>query len=187
MSNQITSIGLHLSALETVKALFLATFTRPLEERFLNFTLDVANSRMTISAKTESQEGESSLYRGVAQFLYVKASLNVVVPHPLAVEFPYPMTFRQLRSQLLTRYNFLVEEGELALSANGPGLLDDTLISQPLASEYVQLRLYATVTSGRFTAGSSMGLIVLQPQRRVPLTALVDVNAPDVLNVLAAK
>lgn len=187
MSNPTAPCSLGVSALEAAKQQFRAVFTRPLLEQFVTFSLDTAASQLVIAARTESDSGEASSYRGSYRWTYVKVNLATVLPHPLALETPYPMSFRQLRAQLQARFGVHLEEGEFALTAGGTGLQDDDNVNAELGSSYAQLRLYALPSSGRFVAGSSFGLIFVQPQRRVPLTAVLDLNAPGVLSPLAAQ
>lgn len=182
MSNQISDLGR--SALEAVQSLFLSLFTRSLDTRFLDFSLDVGRAELVINSKEESSSGEVGIYKGSYRWPYLKADLAAVVPHPLAVEVSYPLTFRQLRTQLLTRYQIAMEEGELALMVDGVGLMDDDNIATPLLNQYGQFHLYATAQSGRFVAGSRMSLIFLQPGKRVPLRALFDVKSPNMLGAL---
>lgn len=184
MSNQITDLGR--SALEAVVALFLNVFTRPLNQSFVEYSLDVATSELVITSKEESASGEVGIYKGSFRWPYIKANLSTVLPHPLAVELAYPLTFRQLRAQLLTRYQIAFEEGELATSVGGPGLMDNDVISTPLINQFGQFHLYATAQSGRFVAGSRMSLVFLQPGSRIPLRALFDTKQTDMLGTLVA-
>lgn len=184
MSNQISDLGR--SALEVVVGLFLNVFSRPLNQNFVEYSLDVATSELVITSKEESSSGEVGIYKGSYRWPYLKANLNTALPHPLAVELAYPLTFRQLRAQLLTRYQIAVDEGELALTVGGEGLEDNDTINVPLLNQYGQFHLYATAQSGRFVAGSRMTLIFLQPGSRLPLRALFDTKQPAVLDVLVA-
>ncbi len=186
MSNLAQIIDLGKSALDAVIALFFTHFTRPLDSRFVDFSLDVNSSELIITSKEESSSGEVGIYRGQYRWPYQKADLSLVIPHPLAIQAEYPMTFRQLRSQLLTRYQIVLEENEVSLANGGPGLTDDDNIATPLINQFGQFHLYATENSGRFQAGTRMTLIFIQPGRRIPLRALFDVRAPDALGVLAA-
>ena len=187
MSNPSPRSLLSRSSLEAVKEQFLALFTRPLRTEFIDFSLDAPQSQLILTARAESDSGEASTYRGSYRWTYVKANLATVLPHPLAVEHVYPMTYRQLRSQLRSRYGLHLEEHELAETNGGVGLVDDSIIDVPLAETYIQLHLYATPQSARFVTGSTLRLLLIQPHRRVPLTALLDHNAPQALNVLAAR
>ncbi len=186
MSNLSQIIDLGKTALDAVISLFYLHFTRTLDPRFVNFSLDVQNSELIITSRDESSSGEVGIYRGEYRWPYAKANLSLVCPHPLVVQAEYPMTFRQLRSQLLTRYQIVLEEGEFSLTNGGAGLMDDDNIATPLINQYGQFYLYATAQSGRFQAGSRMTLIFIQPGRRVPLRGLFDLKAPNVLGELAA-
>lgn len=186
MSNPSPIRQLGVSALEAVTGLFLASLTRPLNTDFVQFELDVTSGQLVIAARSESDGGVAGTYRGSYRWDYRKANLNLVIPHPLAVEVQYPLTFRQLRTQVMSRYGIYLEEKEFSLTDGGPGLEDDDILNTPLLNEYGQFRLYATDQSGRFVAGSSFALIFLQPHTRVPLRGLFDVNNPNPLGVLAA-
>lgn len=179
--------GLGKTALEAVKAMFLAVFSRPLNTNFVNFQLDVSSGELIVSARDESDSGEVGIYRGIFRWPYTKASLNVACPNPLAVEVEYPLTFRQLRAQLVSRYDLVLEENEVSLTNGGAGLLDDSILATPLMNEYGQFRLYATATSGRFVAGTYLSLIFIQPHTRIPLRALFDFKSQGALGVLAAR
>lgn len=185
MSNAINGLGK--TALEAAKAMFLAVFSRPLNTNFVNFQLDASSGELIVSARDESDSGEVGIYRGVFRWPYNKVSLNTVCPNPLVVEVEYPLTFRQLRAQLLARYDFVLEENEVALTNGGVGLMDDNHLATPLMNEYGQFRLYATGASGRFVAGTYLSLIFIQPNSRVPLRALLDFRSQGALGVLAAR
>jgi hypothetical protein len=175
MSNSTnTPTDLWRPALDMIVDLFFATFMRPINRDFVEFSLDVATSELVITSKEESASGEVGIYKGSYRWPYLKANLSLVLPHPLAVEVAYPLTFRQLRQQLLTRYQINLEEGEVALTVGGPGLMDNDNITTPLINQYAQFHLYATAQSGRFQTGSRMSLIFLQPGGRVPLRGLLD-------------
>lgn len=184
MSNQVTDLSR--SALEAVVSLFLSVFTRQLDVNFVDFALDVGTAELVITSREESASGAVGIYKGAYRWPYLKADLSTVLPYPLAVETAYPLTFRQLRAQLLTRYQISLEEGEVALTVGGAGLMDDDVISTPLLNQYGQFYLYATSQSGRFVAGTRMSLIFLQPGRRVPLRALFDTKHTSLLDPLVA-
>lgn len=184
MSN---TIGLGKTALEAVKAMFLAAFSRTLNTNFVHFQLDASSGELIIAARDESDSGEVGIYRGVFRWPYNKASLNVACPNPLVVEIGHPLTFRQLRMQLQSRYDILLEENDVSLTVGGAGLLDDSILATPLMNEYGQFRLYATAASGRFLAGTYLSLIFIQPHTRVPLRALFDFKSQDALGILAAR
>lgn len=184
MSNLSPISALGRSALEAVKNLFLAVFTRPLDQRFIDYSLDASRSELVITSKEESDSGEVGIYRGAYRWPYKKANLDTILPYPLALTVEYPLTFRALRAQLLSRFEILLEENEFALTVNGTPLVDDSLVATPLMNQYGQFYLYATANSGRFVAGSKLQLIFLQPSKRIPLRALFDLKAPDGLGVL---
>lgn len=187
MSNPSPVSQLGTTAIEAVKALFYSVFTRTLDARFVDFSLDAAASELVIVSKDESSDGQVGRYRGSYRWPYTKANLNSLVPYPLAVQAEYPMTFRQLRSQLMTRYNIFLEENEFSLTTgNNVGLVEDSVLATPLMNAYGQFSLYATVNSGRFVAGSSLTMIFVQPNRRIPLRALFDLKAPNILGELAS-
>lgn len=175
------------TALEVVVELFLSILTRPLRREHLRFELDTATSELVITALDSTASGEAGIYKGTTRWPYVKADLALVMPHPLAVEVSYPLTFRQLRAQMLSRYDFLLEENEFALKPNGAGLMDDSNIATPLINQYGQFHLYATEQSGRFKAGSKITLIFIQPGRRIPLRGLFDVETGDILKALTGQ
>ncbi len=184
MSNLSPISALGRTALEAVKNLFLAVFTRTLDTRFVDFSLDAQRSELVITSKEESDSGEVGIYRGVYRWPYGKANLDSILPYPLAVQVEYPLTFRSLRAQLQSRYQIYLEENEFALTVGGTPLVDDSLLDSPLQNQYGQFRLYATTNSARFTAGSTLQLIFIQPTKRVSLRTLLDIKAPDGLGVL---
>lgn len=184
MSNLSPISAMGRTALEAVQNLFLAVFTRPLDTRFVDFSLDTRSSELVITSKEESDSGEVGIYRGAWRWPYRKANLDSVLPYPLAVQVEYPLTFRALRAQLLSRYQILLEENEFALTVGGTPLVDDSLVAAPLMNQYGQFYLYATESSGRFMAGTKLQLVFLQPTKRVPLRALFDLKAPDALGAL---
>lgn len=187
MSNPFQKALLSMTSLEAVIALFYSFFNRPLDERFIQLSLDKENSELIIASKDESTDGQVGGYRGSYRWKYRKANLSVTCPNPLAIQIEYPTNFRELRNRLLSRYQFLLEENEFSLSPNGVnGLTDDSTINIDLLEEYGQLKLFATANSGRFLLGTELTLIVLQPNERMPLRALLDVRAPDLLSVMAA-
>lgn len=186
MSNLSQLVDLSKSALDAAIQLFFAHFSRPLDTRFINFSLDVNAGELIITSREESADGQVGIYRGTFRWPYLKSDLALALPHPLVVQAEYPMTFRQLRAQLVSRYQIVLEENEFSLTSGGPGLVDDSNIATPLMDQYGQFYLYATNASGRFIAGTRMSLIFLQPGRRVPLRALLDVRAEDGLGTLAA-
>jgi hypothetical protein len=172
------------TALDAVINLFFFVFTRALDRNFVEFALDTQTSELVITAREESPSGEVGIYRGVHRMPYQKAVLQSIVPYPLAVEFGYPLTYRQLRQQLTTRHQILIEEGEFAVAAGGEGMVDDDIISVPLLNDYAQFKIYATGDSGRFVKDSYMTLIFLQPNRRIPLRAILDIKSGPVLKPL---
>ncbi|QVD49364.1 hypothetical protein LUCX_294 [Xanthomonas phage vB_XciM_LucasX] len=184
MSNLSQFSVLSKTALEAVVNLFYYVFTRTLNRDFVEFALDTTTSELVITSKQESASGEVGIYRGSYRWPYGKASLQQVLPHPLAVEIAYPVSFRLLRQQLLTRYEFLVEEGELDVVQDGVGLQDDQTVSADLANSYGQLRLYATSKSGRFVANSYLTLMFIQPNTRIPLRALLDFKSGPTLGAM---
>lgn len=185
MSNStIKPTDLWRPALDMIIDLFIGQFMRPLNRDFVEFSLDVASSELVITSKEESASGEVGIYKGSYRWPYIKANLSTVLPHPLVVELEYPLTFRQLRQQLLTRYQISLEEGEMALTVGGAGLVDNDNITTPLINQYAQFHLYATAQSARFQAGSRMSLIFLQPSRRIPLRGLLDTIHANPLNAL---
>lgn len=184
MSNLSPISALGRTALEAVKNLFLAVFTRALDTRFVDFSVDSARSELVITSKEESESGEVGIYRGTFRWPYTKANLDSILPYPLAIQADYPLTYRSLRAQLLTRYQILLEENEFSLTPNGTPLVDDSQVATPLMNQYGQFYLYATVSSGRFVANSKLQLVFLQPTKRVPLRGLFDLKAPDGLGAL---
>lgn len=183
MSTPTHNLGL--TAVALVKELFLNSFTGPLNPAAVSFALDVNRSQLVITPSAVIGDAIVSDFSGVYRFSYVKADLEQVIPHPIAVLVAnYPMTYRQLRNQLMARYGFLLEQKEFALAVDGASLEDDSNITTPLKNQYGQLTLYATDDSGRFLKNTSFSLIVLQPNLRVPLRALLDVIVPDTLSVL---
>ncbi|WJJ55127.1 hypothetical protein [Xanthomonas phage RTH11] len=185
MSNLSRISSLSRTALEAVQNLFLAVFTRSIDTRFVDFSLDRQNSELIITSKEESESGEVGIYRGAYRWPYNKASLNTSVPFPLAVQVEYPLTFRALRAQLLARYEILLEENEFAMTLGGTPLVDDSLLDQPLLMEFGQFKLYATSSSGRFVAGTYLTLVFVQPNKRISLRSLFDTTKTDLLGSLA--
>lgn len=174
--NQISALGKN--ALDAVVDLFFSVFTREIDRNHVRFELDVANSELVITSLDQTAGGTTGIYRGTARVPYLKADLSQVCPVPLAVQTTYPVTFRELRAQLRTRYDIVLEQGEVAARINGTPLTDEMTISEPLMQEYGQFKLYATQFSGRYRAGTSMTLIFIQPNKRVPLRALLDLENP---------
>lgn len=184
MSSPIT---LGLSGLDAVTQRFLGLLTRPLDTRFIEFTLNAPESQLIVTSRAEASDGTVGIYKGSFTFTYVKDNLNTLLPYALSVQADYPFTYRKLRSLLQTRYQFQVEPLEFAKTLGGVGLTDDDLIDVPLTSNYVELKLYATADSGRFTTGSFLSLIVLQPLSRIPLKGLLDVDSTHCLDCLATS
>lgn len=172
--NQLSALGK--TALEAVVEMFFSVFTRELDRNHVRFELDVANSELIITSLDQTASGATGIYRGTARVPYLKADLSQVCPYPLAVQATYPVTFRELRAQLRSRYDIILEQGEMATKLNGTPLTDEMTISEPLMAEYGQFKLYATQFSGRYRAGTSMTLIFIQPNKRVPLSALLDLE-----------
>jgi hypothetical protein len=185
MSSQNILNLLSRPGLEVVRDLFLHNFNRPLQTKFVRFILDPIHSELVISSLDESSDGEVGIYRNEYRWPYLKADLAVLLPYPMAVQFNYPLTFRQLRPQLLSRYGILLEENEFSLSAGAIPLTDDDIVDSTLVNHYGQFHLYAHANSGRFKENSTLSLIFIQPDRRVPLRALFDLKVPGILNVMA--
>lgn len=186
MSNLSQLIDLSKNALDAAIHLFFVHFNRPLDTRFINFSLDANSGELIVASREESADGQVGIYRGTFRWPYNKADLALALPHPLVVQAEYPMTYRQLRAQLLSRYQIVLEEHEFSLTSGGAGLVDDDNIVTPLINQFGQFHLYATNASGRFIANTRFSLIFIQPGRRVPLRALLDVRAGDGLGTLAA-
>jgi hypothetical protein len=184
MSNSLTSL-LSRPGLDVVKDLFLASFIRPLDLKFLQFTLDASTSELVITSLDESQDGEVGIYRNNFRWPYVKANLSTLLPYAMALRIDYPLTFRQLRTQLLDRYQIYMDENEFSLSPDAVPLTDDSAVDSTLVSGYGQFNLYAAATSGRFVTNSQLKLMFIQPNRRVPLQALFDLRVPDILGEMA--
>lgn len=185
MSNQNLSLGI--SSLEAVKQLFLNTFQRSLDVRFVTFELSPTTSELVITSRDESDSGEVGIYRGSYRWGYNKVPLEVVFPHALPIEATYPLTYRQLKAHFLNRFGVLLEERDLALSQGGQPLIEGTILDVPLDLTYSQLTLYATGESGRFQAGTSVSVLFLQPNTRIPLKGLLDTQHQDDLQVLVGR
>lgn len=182
--NQLSVLGKN--ALDAVVTLFLSMLTRPLRSDHVRFRLDTTTTELVVESLDVTADNETGLYIGQSRWPYQKARLDVILPQPLVVELGYPTTFRQLRASLFTMHGVVVEEGELALTVGGAALNDNDQISRPLLDAYGHLRLYATEDSGRFVAGSSMTLLFIQPDRRVPLKGLFDFSGIQSLDELAS-
>jgi hypothetical protein len=185
MSNTPTPSLLNRTGSEVVKDLFFQSFSRALQVKFLDFTVDAPQSQLVITSLDESQDGEVGIYRNVYRWSYLKADLTAMFPYSLAVQAQYPVTFRQLQSLLLNRYNLLLEPNEFCLSPNAVPLVEDDLINSTLLNNYSQMKLYAHAQSARFVENSELSLIFIQPDRRIPLRALFDLKTPNVLDVMA--
>lgn len=182
-----TEITLGLSALDAVSQRFLGLLTRPLDTRFIEFSLNAPASQLLVNSRAVASDGTVGIYKSSFTFTYVKDNLNTLLPYALTVQADYPFTYRKLRTLLQARYQFQLEPLEFAKTLGGVGLTDDDLLDIPLDSNYVELKLYATVNSGRFAQGSYFSLIVLQPLMRIPLKGLLDVDSTQCLDCLATS
>src|SRR5690606_14115855 len=129
---------------------------------------------------------------GEYRWTYNKADLTAVFPGPLTIESDYPPSYRQLKSLLKGRYGFEIQDQEFSLTYGGEPLAGEDSVSTPLVDDYSQLLLYPTPCAPRFqmatAAGpSALGLIFIQPNKRVPLRALMDFNQSAILPLLLRK
>lgn len=170
----IIRLGLDVPEQTAIEESFFSVLTKPLDRTLVNLTLDPINSQLVVTPRDGADTSTTSPYRGEYRWNYVKVNLDTLIPYALSLESDYPLTYRALRQQLLTRYQINIDEGEFSLTLGGPGLGNDDLVDTPLQDDYIQVRIYARPESARFSAGSTIRLTFIQPTRRVPLRALFD-------------
>lgn len=183
----IIRLGLDVPEQTAIEESFFSVLTKPLNRNFVNLTLDAVNSQLVITPRDGADSSSTSPYRGEYRWSYTKVDLDSLIPYALSLETDYPLTYRALRQQLLTRYQINIAEGEFSLTPGGAGLRNDDTVNTPLQDNYTNIQIYARPESARFRTDSSIRLTFIQPTRRVPLRALFDSSHRKDLETLKGR
>ncbi len=122
---------------------------------------DAENARLILQSRTQTTDGRPAVYSGQSEFHYRKFPLPTILPHDLAYDGEYPLSFTRLQTFMKFSYDFKMEENEFALEKpdgqlTAPLKTGDT-IEGPLHSQnYLVLRV--TEHSTRWIAGGAMRL-----------------------------
>ncbi len=172
-------------SLSFVLNMFRAQLIKPLDENHVIFSLDAPTSRLVITAREVSTNGELGKYFGEFRQPYVKADLARVLPYPVLYNMPYPATYRILRRGLEEQYGILLEQGEFALS-NAPThpLVDDDELNLSPNADNGEIWLTALASSGRWQTNSTIKLIVVPPAGPNRLNAIVATDRAGSLETL---
>lgn len=161
------------TGLETLVANFKASLTKSVPDDHVRYSVDAVNSRLKVEALDITELGELGKFDGVFYWPYTKAGLDVVLPYPLLCAIPYPTTFRQICGLLESRYKLHLEENDLSMTLNGPGLKMVDPVDKLLDASNGTLRLYALPTSPRFLAGTSLYLTIAPPLGPIRLNTII--------------
>lgn len=172
-------------SLPFVLNMFRAQLIKPLDENHVIFSLDAPTSRLVITAREISTNGELGKYFGEYRQPYIKADLARVLPHPVLYNKPYPATYRILRRGLEEQYGIVLEQGEFALSsAPTHPLVDDDELSLAPNVNHGEIWLSALPSSGRWQTDSMIKLIVVPPNGPNRLNAIVATDRAGSLDTL---
>jgi len=183
----IIRLGLHVPEQTAIEESFFSVLTKPLDRNLVEITVDAVNSQLVITPRDGADSSTTSPYRGEYRWSYTKVNLDTLIPYALSLETDYPLTYRALRQQLLTRYQINIAEREFSLTPNGPGLRDDDNVNTPLQDGYTHVSIYARPESARFRRNSTIRLTFIQPTRRVSLRALFDSSHRKDLETLKGR
>lgn len=130
---------------------------KPLDERFVEFSLDAVNAALHVQSLERSATGEYGRYAGSAVLTYEKVALETVVPSAIIYTGQYPILFVQFAGWFLQTYGIVLEQNEFAIDG-GPTtpLVNNTMMTFSPDSTTGYLSLRALNTSGRFIAGSKL-------------------------------
>ena len=155
---------------------------RPLDEAFVDFTLDSTNAVLTVHSKERSTTGEYGRYSGSQALSYEKIPLQTCIPYTVPYRGEYPCSFGMLRGWLEQQYGMALDPGEFALATTTVPLIDSSNIDVALNPENNLLTLEALPISARFITGSQLRIMMIPSNGKqwlpglIPSSLIVDAN-----------
>ena len=113
-----------------------------------------ATQQATLTAVTETDTGETGIYKGSVEVTYDRPTMDLLLPTipSFVVTLAYPFTFGELRTLLLTEYGLLLEEKDIAERKDSVNHVTDNFIYNEAYYHIVdnKIKLYVHGASPRF-------------------------------------
>lgn len=144
--------------------------------------------QVTVNSREFSSQGETGRYINSKTFSYLKQDLDVMYPHPMLYNGPWPTTYRALIQWLNTTYGWVIETDDFLIATPEVNLNPtlDTVLGFKTDQYRGTFQLLAKSNSMRFKAASSFELIVQPTNERTRLESLYEVGgAYDLMNLVS--
>jgi hypothetical protein len=149
-------------------------------------TLNASASTYTLASNAFNTASVIGQYVGSVTFPYVKRNLNNLLPYPLVYPLAYPTTFALLQNYFQEEFEFVLEDGEFAVTGNtiSSALSGTDAINATPSPTTGLITFVAQSTSGRFVEGSSFSVLPNGPGTQIPLSILLALTTQPNLDIL---
>lgn len=127
-------------------------------------SVDAISSNLKITARPIALNGAIGKYSGEANFPFLKADIDLLIPEDIVFGDSYPTTFSKMKTGMFQLYGLLVEENELVQE------LDPTLTPLKEGSSITavldvnnRMHLLVTEQSKRWKAGGRIRVKITGP------------------------